>query len=67
MAQGKEKANGMSIINTHIKSGEFSNLYLLYGTEEYLVSQYKDNLVKALVDTEDSMNYSVFTSTHEKK
>ncbi|MBO5424541.1 MAG: DNA polymerase III subunit delta [Lachnospiraceae bacterium] len=66
MAQGKEKANGMSIINTHIKSGEFSNLYLLYGTEEYLVSQYKDNLVKALVDTEDSMNYSVFKTENAK-
>ena len=64
MAQGKE--NGMSIINAHIKSGEFTNLYLLYGSEEYLVSQYKDNLVKALIDPDDSMNFSVYKTEGAK-
>ena len=60
------EANGMAIINSHIKSGKFSRLYLLGGTEEYLVNQYKENLVKALIDPEDSMNYGVYKGEHAK-
>ena len=58
MAQ--EKPNGMSVINNHISNNEFSKVYLLYGPEKYLVSQYRDKLVNSLVDTNDSMNYMVF-------
>lgn len=62
MAAKKEKIvnNGMQIINSHIKSGSFSNLYLFTGDEKYLMLQYRDNLVGALIDKTDTMNYSVF-------
>lgn len=53
-------ANGMSIINAQIKSEQFSNLYLLGGTEEYLVKQYKEKLIDALTDARESMNYGEF-------
>lgn len=53
-------ANGMSIINSHIESGEYARIYLLGGTEGYLVNQYRDKLVSALVSGDDTMNYSVF-------
>lgn len=56
----KSKIDGMSIINAHIESGEFSRVYLLHGTETYLMRQYRDKLINALIDTEDSMNYANF-------
>ena len=41
MAAKKEKEvnNGMQIINSHIESGSFGNLYLLTGEEKYLILQ----------------------------
>ena len=62
MAAKKEKAvnNGMQIINSQINSGNFSNLYLFTGEEKYLILQYRDKLVDALIDKADTMNYSVF-------
>ncbi|MBE5932720.1 MAG: DNA polymerase III subunit delta [Lachnospiraceae bacterium] len=54
----KNKINGMDIISAHIDSGEFSKVYLLHGTETYLMRQYRDMLVDALIDREDSMNYT---------
>ncbi|MBQ9200016.1 MAG: DNA polymerase III subunit delta [Lachnospiraceae bacterium] len=62
MAAKKEKEvnNGMQIINSHIESGSFSNLYLLTGEEKYLILQYRDKLVEALIDKTDTMNYSLF-------
>ncbi len=54
------EANGMSIINSHIENAEFSKVYLFGGQEEYLVNQYKNKLICALIDTGDSMNYGVF-------
>ncbi|MBQ8412186.1 MAG: DNA polymerase III subunit delta [Lachnospiraceae bacterium] len=53
-------ANGMSIIGSDIKNQDFAKVYLLGGTEEYLVSQYTDNLVEALIDKEDSMNFVAY-------
>ena len=53
-------ANGMSIINKHIETGEYSNIYLLCGSEKYLLEQYKDKLVSVLADTDDTMNYVVY-------
>lgn len=52
--------NGMAIINRHIETGEFSNLYLLGGEEKYLLEQYKEKLVNALVNPDDTMNYVVY-------
>ena len=38
----------MKNIQADIKSGNFKQVYLLYGEEAYLKQQYKQNLVKAL-------------------
>ncbi len=39
-----------------IKAKSFKLAYVLYGKEDYLRKQYKDKLVEALLDPEDSMN-----------
>lgn len=56
----KTKINGMDIIADHIKAGEFSRVYLLYGDETYLMRQYRDKLIDALIDREDSMNFASY-------
>ena len=38
----------MKQINEDIKQGIFKQIYLLYGEERYLRSQYRDRLQKAL-------------------
>nr|WP_027870967.1 DNA polymerase III subunit delta [[Eubacterium] cellulosolvens] len=48
----------MRNIRDDIKNGTFRQTYLLYGEEEYLKSQYRDLLLKALVPDRDSMNYN---------
>ncbi|MDE7323862.1 MAG: DNA polymerase III subunit delta [Lachnospiraceae bacterium] len=50
----------MKRIAQDIKSGQFGNIYLLYGEEAYLRRQYRDNLKKALVPEDDAMNCSVY-------
>lgn len=50
----------MKRIIEDIRSGQFSNLYLLYGEEAYLRKQYRDKLKNALVTEEDTMNTAVF-------
>ena len=52
----------MKTIRSHIDSGNFSRIYLLYGDERYLVNQYRDMLVKALVQEGDTMNFTSYTS-----
>lgn len=49
----------MKVINEHIKTKEYKNIYLLYGAESYLVQQYKNKLREAIVG-EDTMNYAYF-------
>ena len=51
----------MKRIAQDIKSGQLRNLYLLWGEEAYLRKQYRDNLRKALVPEEDTMNCSVYS------
>ncbi|MCF0128022.1 MAG: DNA polymerase III subunit delta [Pseudobutyrivibrio sp.] len=53
----------MRRIDEDLKSGNFSNIYLLYGTEDYLKRQYKDKLVSALIPEGDTMNLSRFDQT----
>lgn len=48
----------MKRIDEDIKNNNFSNVYLLCGTQAYLRNVYRDKLVKALVNDGDSMNYS---------
>ena len=43
-----------------IKSGEFKNVYLLCGEEDYLRKQYRDKLRDALINGSDDMNYAYF-------
>ena len=46
----------MQRINEDIKSGHFSQIYLLFGEEAYLRKQYKDKLKAALSTEGDTMN-----------
>lgn len=64
--KGMADANGMNIINNHIKTGEYSNIYLLCGTEKYLLEQYKVKLVSSLTDMSDTMNYVVYKGENAK-
>lgn len=50
--------DGMSVINRHIESGEYSNIYLFKGEQRYLIEQYVKKLSESLTDTSaNSMNY----------
>lgn len=46
----------MEQIRRDLQSGNFKQFYLLYGPERYLVNQYRENLRKALLDGDESMN-----------
>lgn len=50
----------MKVIKEHIKSGSFKNLYLLYGSEDYLKKLYRDKLKVAILGSDDTMNYSYY-------
>lgn len=50
----------MKSLNEDLKTGEFKQIYLLYGEEVYLKKQYKDRLSKAIVNEGDTMNYSYY-------
>ena len=50
----------MKSLQEGIKNQDFKKVYLLYGEENYLKQQYKGKLKKALVQEDDSMNFSIF-------
>lgn len=50
----------MKNINHDIDTKNIKQFYLLFGAEDYLKRQYKDKLVKALVDPDDTMNFNYF-------
>lgn len=50
----------MKNINKDIEQKDIKQFYVLYGEEDYLKLQYRDKLVKALVDPEDNMNYTYY-------
>ena len=56
----------MYTINDDLKAGKLRNIYLLYGTEHYLVARYKKKLLQAFCDTSDAgvlrenMNFTFF-------
>lgn len=52
----------MQQINEDIKSGQFKQMYLLYGEEAYLRRQYRDKLNEALDGGEASMGFSMGNS-----
>lgn len=50
----------MKSLNEDIKTGQFKNVYLLYGEEDYLKKQYKTRLTKAVIPDGDTMNYAYY-------
>lgn len=50
----------MKTIDNDIKMGQLKSVYLLYGTEDYLKRQYRDKLKHALVEPDDTMNFSAY-------
>ncbi len=50
----------MKSLNEDLKTGQFKQVYLLYGEEAYLKKQYRDRLAKALLPEGDTMNYAHF-------
>ncbi len=50
----------MRRIDEDIAKGQFQNLYLLYGEEDYLKLQYKNKLLSALVTEGDNMNFTKY-------
>ena len=49
-----------SKIDEDIKNLSFERAYLLYGEESYLLRQYKNKLMSALIDEGDTMNLSIY-------
>jgi len=50
----------MKSLNEDLKTGQFNNVYLLYGEEAYLKKQYKDKLRGAMLPPDDTMNYAYY-------
>ncbi|MGN1267466.1 MAG: DNA polymerase III subunit delta [Dorea sp.] len=50
----------MKSLNEDIKSGQFKQIYLLYGEEAYLKKQYRDKLSKAMMPDNETINYSYY-------
>ncbi len=50
----------MKTIDEHIRTGQFKNIYLLYGQENYLKQQYKNKLKQALLTPDDTINTASF-------
>lgn len=50
----------MKSLNEDLKTGQFKQIYLLYGEEAYLKKQYRDRFVKAMLPEGDTMNYTYF-------
>ena len=49
----------MQTLNQDIKTGEFKQIYLLYGEEEFLKNSYKNRLKEAIIG-DDTMNFARF-------
>lgn len=54
------KDRRMKSLNEDLKTGQFKQVYLLYGEEAYLKKQYKDRLTKAMLPDGDTMNYAYY-------
>lgn len=50
----------MNQLKQQLQSGELKKCYLLYGIDSYLVNYYKNQLKKAVLSSDDTMNYSYF-------
>ena len=54
------KEHILKTIDEQIRTGQFSNIYLLYGQENYLKQQYKNKLRQAFAAPGDTMNTAYF-------
>lgn len=50
----------MKSLNEDLKTGQWKQIYLLYGEEAYLKKQYRDRFIKAMIPDGDTMNYAYF-------
>ena len=50
----------MREIDDAIKNSSYQPVYLFYGEETYLIRQYRDKLLQALVAEDDNMNFSSY-------
>lgn len=50
----------MKHIKEQIQKGQFDSVYLIYGSEDYLVQQTKQMLCPAIIDMEDTINFTKF-------
>lgn len=50
----------MQNIKQHLKENTFSQIYLLFGQEDYLKRLYRDKLRNAILSPDDTMNFSYF-------
>ena len=50
----------MERLKEDLKSGQLNQVYLLCGEEAYLKKYYKNELRKALVSPDDTMNYAYY-------
>ena len=60
MAYNRNSGPKINPIDQDIRSGQFHNIYLLCGSEDYLKRQYCNKLITALIDPEDTMNLTRF-------
>ena len=57
--QVKQKNEGMARLQSELKEGTFHSVYLFFGEERYLVLKMRDNLVRAAVSPDDTMNLNI--------
>ena len=50
----------MKSLNEDLKTGNFKQIYLLFGEEAYLKKLYKERFVKAMLPEGDTMNYAYY-------
>ena len=57
----KSVADGLSILKNQLKTGEYDNIYLFFGEEDFMKSHYFDMLKNNLVDDMFAdFNYIIF-------
>lgn len=56
----QKRRMSMQSLNEDLKTGNFKQVYLLYGEEAYLKKLYKNRLKKAMTAEGDTMNFSYF-------
>ncbi len=63
-ATGKKEPSSaeMNILIEDIRQKQFRRVYLFYGEEEYLVQQYRKELIRAVCGEGDSMNLNIHRS-----